>query len=333
MKVRQLFLFKVLSIMKSLREQHKDFEVYSRALIESEDVDPVYPFLRNYFKQYKIENAGQKMWFLFCYVSFYSLHSAHHMIKEFPYPWDFDVKEFVKMRQSKKIAKFGIERRGSLRNPLNQVDQLLAAADIIKNQKFDYSSNQGFRKHIATLPFQGEWSSFKLAELTEKVVGVENLTPADLGIDGKDPNSNDGAVGGLRWLFGREFEYEEGTKKIWNDFGSRLAKNWGVDVGKVETCFCKWHKMFTGKYYIGHDIHELADMREVMGEESYAEVMTQSFDPEIWENIDGILKKNKLAYKMTGKIINQNFARKLPKIDVSEIMIETIDEHGISNTL
>lgn len=309
-------------------QQYIDFEIYSRALIESRDVDPVYPLVKSIIEHYRFEPE----WFIFCYVAFYNLESVIKFCEEFPNSRTFDPGKFMKLRQTGKFSKFGHERRGSCRIPNNQVKIFQEGVDFVsaihdhvsgrvESQFLD--SNRDFRDNIESLAFHGSWAAFKIAELFEKSLDFTNLTIHDLGLDDKDPNRNDGPVGGLRWLYGREHEYNKDIYPVWNEFGSNLAKAWGVDMGEVETCLCKWHKMMSGKYWVGHDIAEFIELQHVMDSDIYQGIMGANFDDRMWKNLRRFPKEHRPVYRDSGKIINAEIAKKLPKIDVLQILLDT----------
>lgn len=312
----------------SNKKQYKDFELYSRALIETRDVDPVYPLVRSIISHYKFEPE----WFIFVYVAFYSLESAIRFCETFPDSRSFDDQKFIELRSKGFFNKFGHERRGHCRNPINQIKIFKTAIDSVSDIHRHVSgelesplleTNLEFRQNIETLPFHGSWAAWKIAELFEKSLDYSNLTIHDLGLDDKDPNRNDGPVGGLRWLYGRDEVFSKDFYPTWNNFGLNLAKAWGVDMGEVETCLCKWHKMQTGKYWVGHDIAEFIELEHVMGGDTYRKLMSENFDDSMWKKLSRFPKQLKTRYRDTGEVINAEKAKKLPKIDVLEILLES----------
>ncbi len=307
---------------------HKDFELFSRALIESKDVDPTYILIKDIIEEYKFEPE----WFVFVYVMFYSLESAIKICEKMPTRGDWDRRWFMNQRTNKHINKFGHERRGQIRNVDIQVEVFGEIREFIMsiethttNGRFDnpLMSNKSFRKSIESIYHHGGWASFKIAEIFEKSLGYEQLKIPDVGLDGRDPNSNDGPVSGLRWLYGRDNKYDTSIYPLWNRFGANLAEAWGVDIGEVETCFCKWHKLMTGKYFVGHDIQEFVELEEVMGADRYERLMAENFAPVFWHDTKELQKKKKKIYQDTGKIIFHSFAEELPEIDVLGILLET----------
>lgn len=310
-----------------MEDQYRDFELYSRALIESKDVDPVYPLVKSIIKEYGFEPE----WFVFVYVSFYSLESAIKLCSKWPTKFEFKSEVFRKMRLSGELHHFSHERRGISRNIDNQINSLNRVVSFLTavEKKAPFSADirnfnaLDFKDYICTFPLFGDWASFKITELFEKSLDYKNLTILDLNLRNRSPNSNDGPVGGLRWLYGRETKYDADIFPVWDRFGENLAKAWGVDLGEVETCLCKWHKMRTGKYWVGHDIAEFVSLKPILGEQRYRRIMSQNFDERFWKSFDKFPKQLKPVYFKTGRIENSDFATELPKIDVLDILMKT----------
>jgi len=309
-----------------MKDIHKDFDIFSRALIVSSDCDPVYPFVKDLIKIKHYEPA----WFVFVYVAFYSLESAIKMCNEFPTSGDWNEKKFLEMRASKYISKFGHERRGTVRNVKNQLSlfrgvlDFLDVFDNLDSKIGGYElNNKTFRNHLQTYPFHGGWSAYKIAELFEKSLGYDELSIHDLGLQGRDPNRDDSPIGGLRWLYGRENVYDESFFPIWNRFGENLAKSWGTGIGEVETCLCKFHKLCTGKYFVGHDIQEFVELEHVLGKNTYQIIMKANYHPVFWTGKKHLEKEKKGIYMKNSKVLYEDFAKKLPKANVLNILLNT----------
>lgn len=295
------------------RNIYKDFDIFSRALIASDDVDPVYPVIRKIVNHYNL----QPEWFTFMYVLFYNLESAIEICKVMPTMSHWNPEKFIELRNT--IKKFGHERRGMIRIVMNEINAL---NHVIRNFKIDKNdNNRSLRTKIESYPFHGSWAAFKIAEIFEKSFEYSNLGIHDLGIDDKDVNRNDGPVGGLRWLYGREYQYDNSFKSTWNKFGKNLSKAWGVDIGKTETCLCKWHKTISGKYYIGNDVSEFHELKHVLGDKNYNKIIIQTF-PEFKE-ITGVDKSLKGLYKREDKLTMTHLVNKLPEADVLQILLDS----------
>lgn len=292
----------------------KDFDIFTRALVDSRDVDPTYRII-----PYIVDHFGfQPEWFTFMYVAFYSLESSMEVCRWMPEAEDWNYNKFLELRNV--VNKFGHERRGTARNPQRQIEHLSVVSESILNNSFDYSSNDVFRKNIEDIPLIGGWASFKIAEILEKSFGFDSLKIPDLGLQGRNPNSNDGPVGGLRWLFGREESYDKNWYSLWNNFGFALSKTYDYDIGEIETSLCKFHKLVSGKYFVGHDIQEFIELKESVGLSVYKDMMGQ-FNPMFWEDVEHLQKPLKKLYKETGEVYGSELARKEEK-DILNIMLE-----------
>ncbi len=299
---------------------YEDFDVFARALIASNDCDPVYPFIRSTLKHFSFEPE----WFCFAYTTFYSLESAMIFCKNFPEMKDYKTGKFFDLRASKVIHHMAAERRGNQRTMINQDKMFQGFINANETWGLDYNTNQRFRKSLADeIPFHGAWATFKVAEVFEKVLLIKTLKIKDLGIDGREPNSNDGPCGGLRWLYGRDNEYDKTIFPHWNRFGENLAKGWGVDIGEIETSLCKFHKLKTGKYYIGYDTEELCELRLDWGNQVFDNIMKENFDERFWKGVHGVRKEFKTRYKNCNVIINDDFAGKYRKLDVLQTILNT----------
>lgn len=301
----------------------KDFDVFSRALVMSNDVDPTYPVIKDILKH---KPHYQPEWFVFVYVAYYSLESAVQFCDMWPTYEEYkdNTGKFIKLREERRIInKFGHERRGTCRNPKNQLVLFKAAGDFIKNdlKTLEKASNLDFRVRLESKPWHGGWSAFKIAEIFEKSLGWENLKIKDLGLDGRDPNSNDGPIGGLRWIFGRDNKYNQNWFKTWNRFGSELSKAWDFDIGEVETCLCKWHKTVSGKYFVGHDIQEFVELKHVLDKDVYWQIMSGNFDKGFWKGKNTLDKHLKSHYLSKGEILYGDYGKKITPISIADIIL------------
>ncbi len=307
--------------MTNIQKHFQDFDIYSRALIASRDVDPVYGFIKSTLEHFDFEPE----WFCFAYTTFYSLESAMIFCRKFPWADKYKKEDFFDMRVKGIISKMGHERRGSQRNPANQNAMFEAfRGKCLYEKKLSFLNQIEFKKSLAlNVPMHGPWATFKVAEVFEKVLGWTSLSIPDLGIDDKDSNSNDGPIGGLRHLYGLDNTYDKSIYPTWNNFGLELSKAWGVDLGEVESALCKWHKLVSGNYYIGHDIDELWELKDVWGK-PFFEVMEENFAEDfVYIERHGVQKQLKKNYIDNGEIINEVYAELLPKADVYQILMDT----------
>lgn len=305
---------------------YRDFDIFSRALVGSRDVDPIYPVITSIIRKYKFEPE----WFAFVYVAFYNLETAYKICRWMPTRADWNEGLFLELR--KKYDKFGHERRGTARNPQNQIrmfQDIIAFLQVLDKRKNPlknkdgmsyFDTNERFQVAVRNLNQHSVWASFKLAEIFEKSLGYEQFKIKDLGIRGKDPNSTDGTIAGLRLLFRLSNDYKIQDSEwydIWDEFGVKLAAAYGFDIGEIETCFCKFNKLVQGNYYVGHDIEELFELKETLGKRDFEDVVESQFEYPIVE----LRKELKGLYKRTGFIKNMNWGHKFNKVNVGEIIL------------
>lgn len=304
----------------------KDFDVYSRALMSSKDVDPTYLIIPEIVNKFKFE----PLWFTFVYVAFYNLETAIKMCRIMPNAMSFRPLEFERLRKEGILYKFGHERRGTQRQVHRQIDMFNEIKYFIcKKKEFQskgvFDDNITFKNFIASyISNHGSWATFKIAEILEKSFPEEyaSLEVPDLGLDGRDPNSNDGPVGGLRWLFGRDLKYGKDFFEVWNFFGKTLAEEYKVNIGLIETCLCKFHKLVSGKYYIGHDIVEFHELEEVLGSNDYHEIMSKHFDEKFWLGKTSVEKSKKVLYNKNGIILSKGYSERMKSVDIKQIIME-----------
>lgn len=314
--------------------KYEAFDKFSRALVMSKDVDPIYPFIgKGLFQIDKFyKEIVDPVWFTFIYVLFYNLETAILFCNRYPTSKHFNESSFRKLRDTT-FNHFGIERRGKQR----QVDTLVKSIKEVIIPMCDQSEerylppiskldNQQLRLLIAGKYNHGVWSAFKIAEVLEKAFGYNNLKIKDLGLEGRDPNSNDGPVAGLRNLFGEDRKWNQYDFDGWNRFGLELAKAYKFDIGEIETCLCKWHKIRNGKYYIGHDIDELYSLKKVIDKNQLEEMFEAAGFPSQKitlcksDKINGIVKSKKVFFKEQEEFHFMLLGNKVHPIDLETIV-------------
>lgn len=330
-------------MIKITMNKYKDFDRFARALVMSKDVDPVYPFIGSglFSVSRHYRERVDPVWFTFIYVLFYSLESAINFCNQIPTSGDWDEKLFRKMREDE-LSHFGIERRGKQR----QVDTLVKSVKEVIIPMCDTSesrylpsisslSNKNLRLLIAGKYNHGVWSAFKIAEVLEKAFGYTNLKINDLGLEGRDPNSNDGPVAGLRNLFGEDRKWTQYDFEGWDRFGHEIANSYKFDIGEIETCLCKWHKIRNGKYYIGHDIDEFYALREsnIIDGKHLQGIFENSGFPKSKielahsERMTGVVKSKKKLFSEKGIMNYSELGNKVPAIDLEQIVKRYIKEY------
>jgi len=301
----------------SFNKIYIDFDLFTRIMIVSGDDDPTYPMIKSVYELYDFEPH----WFVFMYHAFYSIESAVKMCKIMPAKEYWNEVKFRKLREKNKFS-FGYERRG-LRNVDNQVKHLNAVVKFLDEIDDHLIDNLTYRRGVENLPQNGGWASFKNAEIFEKALGYKQLEIPDLGIDHRDVNSDsDGPIPALRLLYGWENHYFNDIIPAWNRLGVALAEEYGVSVGKIETCLCKFIKPIKGQYFPGHDIYEFHSLKDVLGMENWETVMNDNFSERFLEPITHEqFKRNNKYYSEKGKYLNSDFASEMESVNVLEVIL------------
>ncbi len=273
----------------------KNFEVYAKALVESKDVDPVYPLLKEIIRFEGFDPTEAIFW----YGYFYSISSMVKLLRK-----EIDFSQ----------AKFGTERGRTpqVRRPENMAKTLAAwhRADVLIAAREAKNARVFANTVILPIPYFGNWVSYKYTELFEKVLDFTNLAPTDMNLEGADLNDHSGPCGGLRKLYGEDDAiYPRSMVAEWETLGQQLSQHWGYDLGQVETILCKGYKWIEGKYYVGHDIAEFKHLESLWSPQDFETLMSRAgFDAILWE--EGVLNPRKRLYKDSGIIYNQHYAEK-----------------------
>lgn len=236
-----------------------DFCTFGRELIRSQDVDPLYPVLKELERGMSAEQA---LWFTFLYLAYYNLGSATVVLGQMPFPAPMNSHYFPKLD-------IATERRNLRGNKLRpHVDNYVTAINNAGSQTAFLQQRWGtnpIRNYEAfwltaqTIWQNGRWAAFKWSEILKKVHGW-NLAAPDMRME-----FCSGPKQGLMDMFG--LTRDPGVEAL-NEYGQLLrtaALAEGLDVGDwetLETVLCNFHSLRSGRYYIGHDIDELQDVIE-----------------------------------------------------------------------
>lgn len=272
------------------------FEKASLALIHTRDVDPVYPLLRRIIEVEGFEPETA----VFMYVYYYSIESMLRWMRE-------QGRGTSPLQAFARVRLFGMERSRSpaVRQPGNflaALERWQRIVPIIKRRSLGFDSG---RELIKTVPFFGDWASYKMCEVLDQVVGYENLRITGLGIEGQDPNKPVGPIFGLRYLYGIDKRFSRSIIPEWERFGSDLSRKWGAPIGEVESCLCKVPKILhKGSYVVGHDINEFLGLRRsgLFEEQQFWGLMDAcAFDRRFLKY--HFTNKHKAAYVKSGQLL------------------------------
>ena len=279
---------------------------FSKAHIESKDIDPAYPLLKDVYDRLNL-TIEERVWRTALYVCFYHLGSAEVAWKRYPTP-PSSVKPFV--------LPTGVERRGMRGQPQRVADHLnslLEAARRLGGMR-QWAESQigiggtdgwaGARTAFESLVQCGPWASYKWADLMKHTLGFE-IEASDIGVGGRGKKA--GPIPGMVWLTGldwkrcaNEIKTQLDLLEICRDRGVPFA---GLD--QLETSLCDVNSMVKGKYYVGHDIDMNMKQLEYAGPifwESRSRVMEGKYLGEVggWfgsrHDLESLYKRKGLVY-------------------------------------
>ncbi len=304
-----------------IRSVYQDFDIFSRALFQSNDIDPDYLIIKEFGEMLDLN----PFWFAFCYLNYYDIYSGIEMSRFFPKPEDWNEKDFTKVSLENKFN-FCRERKGNARKIEVQVKGFQTFLNFYYSPEFQHSLKDAdrMRTNIMKLYNQGAMIGYKYIEVLQKSFGFTALTPPDMNMKNY-PSKIDSTLGafGIKYLYGIEHDYDKEFIKHWEAVGANLAKAYGVDAGAVETCCCKFAKLSKGRYYLGYDIYEHFQLEELVGESEYKRIMSKHFD-ERWWKTPTIYKEHMDAYKRRKELVFcDDFISDYPEVNVLEIIMES----------
>lgn len=228
---------------------------FAGALIESGDIDPLYPVLRELERDMDSEQA---LWFTFLYLTYYNLGSAVKAFRLQPAPGPLPAEA--------RLFPCAVERRnlrgGKVAPHADSYLEYVRALGGGSQKVFLQQNWHGHTPEENYLLFwetaqlvwnNGRWAAFKWGELLKKVHGWPLAAP-DMRME-----FCSGPKAGLEQLYQHPGASVRQLNAYGADLRDRLSVK-GVDVGDwetLETVLCNYHSFAAGKYYVGHDIDEL----------------------------------------------------------------------------
>lgn len=239
----------------NLEDKESLFEVFcefAKLQIYSWDIDPTYPVLK---KVYELEEVSpnNRLWRTFLYVSLYNLGSSYRVWSKFPEP---ELPSLEILRQPT-----GIERRGFRARPDLVQKHLQAVLDLTGGDFVGWVESYGegedgwnkARDAMRSLPWGGNWSAYKWADLLSNTHDVPIVAP-DFGVGGGGETA--GPIPGMVILTGSSWKDCATKIDVQRDLYER-AKKAGVPfrgMDQVETSLCDFNSLCKGRYYAGHDV-------------------------------------------------------------------------------
>lgn len=160
-----------------------------------------------------------------------------------------------------------------------------------------------FAEFLKTIPYFGNWVSYKITEVFAETLDYQNLKPNDLNITTSELDGTGGPVGGLKVLYGIENTYSKEIIPEWEALGKTIASTYSCSIGEAESLLCKFYKLYDGRYYPGHDVAEFSSLELTLGQEKYKKIVNScGFHSELLKVHDH--KVANRAYLKERKIVN-----------------------------
>lgn len=227
---------------------------FGRQLIETEDLDPVYCYLRDI----DLDPESELKRWLLAYSMFYHAGVASEACKYldgYDY-WDF-IRSGIPSEPNGGFPR-SEERRHFRGYTAEQAIKEMCEyePEAIVNSWYVDLTFQGVYKNVQRLKFYGPWIAFKLADMGERVLGLPiDFADCELGIY-REPRAGAALV-----KYGdsnHPFKTAELTEVVDYIVGSldllappRYDRH--INVQEAETILCKYKSMKHGHYYVGKD--------------------------------------------------------------------------------
>lgn len=284
-----------------------DYKRWHRAQVESDDIDPVYPWLRTLADWWGL-NIEQRSWLVMCHVVWYhpgstiAAFTRCDSVRDLPAQLD----SLLAMR-----LPTGTERRGH-RDPKQLVRHLEALPREIPDGLWAFVAGHeewpALNDRLTTITGNGRWAAYKTAEMLQKVCGFPT-TATDAG-----HRYSSGPRKGLADLYGDDPAGQGEAVIAELDRRTAYVQQYLAepDIALVETSLCDFHSAVKGNYYIGRDIDGMQEDLSRVG--SHLAVITWG---EIWQarakvfredllgevnGWSGVRSELKRRYKETGVI-------------------------------
>ena len=232
-----------------------DFEDFSKALINTQDLDPVYVML------YGADlRRGVLDKFCLAYWCFYHSGVAAHIANQ-------PTKKFWNLMQEAQDEKWprGTERRHfrgkASQKAITYMREFGSPGQVVRAM-LKGSNYATVATNVKSFPLFGPWIAFKIADMKERVFGEPCTFPLSTIEVFKDPR-----IGANMVLYGGENQQvaSPGETAVlinkymtkWKYVAAPPAMDRSVNAQEIETCLCKWKSHWRGHYPVGKDTIEI----------------------------------------------------------------------------
>ena len=287
-------------------EFFQDFCEFSKKMLSSKDIDPMYSVLKTYYKNMDLPK-NIALWRTFIYVATYHIGCAELAWQKWPVP------TVVMSRHIDFSFNTGTERRlfrGRKHDFIRHINHFIQITKgdiklwIARQSPYGEAGWRRVREAFELVPFNGPWASYKWADLLKHVHDYK-ITANDIGVGGGGKNA--GPIPGMVKLTGIEWRVCAKNKRLQKAL-LKLSIDHGVPfdgLDQLETALCDFNSLTKGKYYVGHDIdmqmeqlsHSTASLWEAR-----AEAIPDNYRGEVcgWF---GVRKKRNSVYLNKGIVI------------------------------
>lgn len=294
----------------------EDFATFHAIQTYSQDMDPIYPVLKEVGSHFLDESAT---WLVFLHVAYYHIGSALKVFSLYRHP-TVPQEELLKLpclvarrghRDPIRLAKHldSLCLKAAQHNGLHAwISSLIIPGDPKGSWKV-------VNDELMTIWGNGRWAAYKTAEMLWKCNGFELEAP-DMG----HANSS-GPRKGLQMLYGNNLpqgnspgEIEKLDKLSLNVVQFLANKNLEVGIETAETSLCDFYALKNGRYYPGIDIDEMQECLDKVPSDltewaykARQKVIPHEYLGELngWKEID---KSRKQVYRITGQILERSRA-------------------------
>jgi hypothetical protein len=231
-----------------------DIYKFGEALIETQDLDPVYVAI------YRAGIAGKQLSrLLMGYWMFYHLGLAAWLSDQGKDFWPNATLAAINEQNSPLGGRWprGAERRHFRGQKCIDAVIALAMHDADWHVRKLADAGPAASAVIAAatkLPMFGSWISYKIADMLERVVGVPLKFEEDWCLMYDEPAK-------ALTLHAAGNDEQKAYRKLLTHFGKiKAPPNMlrACNVQEVETVLCKWKSAVNGHYWVGKDIHEIS---------------------------------------------------------------------------
>lgn len=249
-----------------------DVMEFGKALLKTEDLDPVYSML---------VNSGESWdWlarFCLCYWCFYDAGFAARCA-DLTSPSAY----YKLMCEAVPKGRRGAERRhfrGAAAYNAIQALQKLGKPEKIVQSFFITLDYQQCDERIQRLPLFGPWISWKVCDMGERVLGFQvNFASASLAIY-KDPRQ-----GAALLLYGdwqhsiSDKDLAQIVRCVVRNFNFKAPPRYDrrFNIQEAETVLCKYKAYTKGHYWVGKDIKDVTESLALVGADGLVSAMPEN---------------------------------------------------------